>query len=431
MTTDEAHEPTSPTAQADASYLLAAQQVMERCDVLGAISEEPDRLTRRIATPAMRQAQDAVAAWMHAAGMRVHQDHIGNLIGRYAAGRSSAPTLLLGSHIDTVRDAGKYDGPLGVLVALACVERLRARGERLPFDVAVAAFTDEEGLRFRGAYLGSKVVAGALDPDALNLTDADGVTLAEAIRQHGGQPEALAADAWSGADLLGYCEVHIEQGPVLEAEGLPVGVVTAIQGQNRFTVGFAGAAGHAGTVPMDLRRDALCAAAELILAVETMARGTPGMVATVGQLALEPGASNVIPGQVTLSLDLRHPGDAVRQEACRELRAWAETIATARRVALDWQTVADHPTVACAPRLAELLGQAVAAAGHPVRALPSGAGHDAVPLAGLTEVAMLFVRCAGGISHHPAEAVAAEDVAVAIQALERFVGLLAEREGGA
>lgn len=407
----------------------AAHTVMQRCDILGAISEEPDRLTRRYGTPAMRQVNDTVAGWMRAAGMTVRQDHIGNVIGRYDAAQPGAPTLLLGSHLDTVRDAGRYDGPLGVLVALACVERLHARGARLPFAIEVLGFADEEGLRFHSAYLGSAVVAGSFSPDTLDLADPDGVALADAVRAFGGDPDALPGDHRSPDDLLGYCEVHIEQGPVLEARDLPVGVVSAIQGQSRVDVRFTGQAGHAGTVPHPLRRDALVAASAFVLAVEGLAREREGLVATVGQLTVAPGASNVIPGVVTLSLDVRHPDDATREEACRALEARARGIAQARRVALDWRPLQSHPSVRCAPRLADLFARAVASEGFPEFRLASGAGHDAVPMSGLTDVAMLFVRCAGGISHHPAEAVAQTDVAVAIAVLERFLALLAEERG--
>lgn len=361
--------------------------------------------------------------------MDVRQDAIGNLIGHYAADTPDAPMLLLGSHLDTVRDAGRYDGPLGVLVALACVERLRARNQRLPFALDVLTFADEEGLRYHTAYLGSAVVAGTFDPAALALTDDEGIPLAEAIRAFGGDPAALAGAAWRGRALLGYCEVHIEQGPVLETRGLPVGVVSAIQGQSRMRVLFAGVAGHAGTVPMGMRHDALCAAAELALAVEDVARATPGLVATIGQLAVEPGASNVIPGRATLSLDVRHPDDAVRARACDQMHARATAIATDRGVTVDWQIVQEHSSTPCAPRLSALFARAVEAMGHPAFSLPSGAGHDAVPMSTLAEIAMLFVRCAGGVSHHPAESVAEEDVAVAIETLARFLALLAE-EGG-
>jgi allantoate deiminase len=400
--------------------------VMERCEILASFSEEPDRLTRRFATQPMRQANEAVAAWMHAAGMSVERDKIGNLIGRYEASQASAKTLLLGSHLDTVRDAGKYDGPLGVMVALACIERLQARQERLPFAIEVLAFADEEGLRYNSSYLGSKFMSGTLEPKALHLTDTDGITMTEAIRVFGGDPDpdALRIARWHREELLGYCEVHIEQGPVLEARNLPVGVVSAIAGQNRISVSFTGQAGHAGTVPMSLRRDALCAAAEFVLAVETLARSLPETVATVGQVMVLPGASNVIPGQVTLSLDVRHQDNAVRELASEQLEELACEICVARDVSLDWQLLQEHQTVPCAPGLTRLLAQAIEETGYPLLSLSSGAGHDRVTLSELTGIAMLFVRCRGGISHNPAESVTVEDVEVTINVLERFLSLL-------
>ncbi|HEX8220406.1 MAG TPA: allantoate amidohydrolase [Chloroflexia bacterium] len=399
-----------------------AQTVMQRADVLGSVSEEPDCLTRRVATPAMKLASVTVADWMRAAGMEVRQDNIGNVVGRYE-GQGSG-TLVLGSHIDTVRDAGKYDGPLGVLVAVACVQALHDSGKLLPCGIEVAAFADEEGLRYHTSYLGSRVFAGSFDPGYLNLTDPDGVSLADAIRGSGGDPEALHGDRRDPRDLLGYCEVHIEQGPVLEALDLPVGVVSAIAAQNRFDVKFVGKAGHAGTVPMHLRRDALCAASEFVLAVEEVARERPGAVGTVGQLALQPGASNVIPGSVTLSLDVRHQDGATLDLLCDTLRARAQEISLSRRVALEWHLLQSNSPVPCSPQLSGMLGQAVELCGYPVHHLPSGAGHDGVIMSAITPVAMLFVRCKGGISHNPAESVTVEDVRVAIEVLSRFLELV-------
>jgi allantoate deiminase len=402
-----------------------ANTVMQRCDELAGFSEEPGRLTRRFGTAAMRDANAAVAGWMRAAGMAVRQDSIGNLVGRYEAAQPSAKTLLLGSHLDSVVDAGRYDGPLGVLVALACVQQLFDAGRRLPFAIELYGFGEEEGVRY-SSYLGSRAAAGTLDPAALELADADGITLAEAIRSFGGDPGRLAEAGRRGDDLLGYVEVHIEQGPVLEARGLPLGVVSAIAGQSRFAVSFAGVAGHAGTVPMELRRDALCAAAELVLAAEALARDTPGLVATVGQLAAQPGASNVIPGLATLSLDVRHQDDTLRERAIDQLRTRADQIASARHVTLGWHAGQQSRALACDPALAGLLARAVESLGHTAISLPSGAGHDGVALSAITPIAMLFVRCKGGISHNPAESVTAEDVGVAIQALGRFLELLTE-----
>jgi allantoate deiminase len=406
---------------------------MERCDTLGAISEEPDRLTRGYGTEEMRRANAAVAKWMREAGMRTRSDAIGNLIGRYEGSSPAARIFLLGSHLDTVRDAGKYDGPLGVMVALACIERLHARGERLPFALEVYAFADEEGLRYRTLYLGSAVVAGIFDSSVLTREDTDDIPLAEAIRAFGGDPDQLAESAQRPDELLGYAEVHIEQGPVLEERGCPIGLVSAIQGQTGVGIEFTGEAGHAGTVPMTMRHDALSAAAEFTLAVEALGQQTPGLVATVGRFQVAPGASNVIPGHAALSLDVRHPDDVTRLEAVNQLRAQAETIAQRRGVQLEWRAGSGQASVACSPRLVEVFARAVAEAGYPEMTLPSGAGHDAAIMSQITEIAMLFVRCERGISHSPAEAVAVEDVAVAIEVTERFLTLLAKdvTKGGA
>jgi allantoate deiminase len=403
-----------------------AEIVMQRCDTLASFSEEPGRLTRRFGTSAMRDASAAVADWMRAAGMDARRDAIGNLIGRYEADRPGAKTLLLGSHLDSVIDAGRYDGPLGVLVALACVQRLHDQRRRLPFAIELCCFADEEGVRYHTTYLGSQVLAGTLDPATLALADADGITLAEAIRAFGGDPDRLAEARRHADDLLGYCEVHIEQGPVLEARGLPVGVVSAIAGASRVAASFAGVAGHAGTVPMSLRQDALCAAAEHILAAEALARDTPGLVATVGQIGAQPGASNVIPGAATLSLDVRHQDDAIHHQALEWLRQRAEQAAAARRVELSWRVAQSTRAQTCDPVLTERLGQAVEALGYPLLSLPSGAGHDGVALAAIAPIAMLFVRCKGGVSHNPAESVELADVGVAIDVLERFLTLLTE-----
>jgi len=331
----------------------------------------------------------------------------------------------MGSHLDTVRGAGRYDGMLGVLVAIACVERLHDAGIRPPFAIEVIGFADEEGVRYGTAYLGSGVVAGRFDPADLDRRDAAGISMADAIGGFGGDAEGLAASRRDPSGILGYCEVHIEQGPVLETEGLPVGVVSAIAGQTRARVTFEGAAGHAGTVPMRMRHDALCAAAEWIVAAEADANAQAGLVATVGELAAEPGASNVIPGRAVLSLDLRHGDDAMRETARERLHERAAAIGAARGVEVQWTVVQETPAVPCDAGLTELLAQAIAGAGHRVERLPSGAGHDAAVMAAIAPVAMLFVRCEGGISHNPAEAVDVADVATAVQVTSRFLERLA------
>jgi allantoate deiminase len=411
-----------------ADYDQLAAAAMARCDALGALSEEEGRLTRRSFTYAMRQANDLVAGWMRGAGMAVREDGVGSLRGRYEADRPGAPTLLIGSHLDSVRDAGRYDGPLGVLVGIAAVEALAAAGRRLPFAVEVAAFADEEGVRFGRSFFGSMVAAGSFDPALLELQDADGLTLGAAIAAFGGDPGRIAADALRPEELLGYVEVHIEQGPLLEARGLPLGVVSAIAGATRATLRLEGVAGHAGTVPMELRRDALCAAAEVVLAVEAAGRATPGLVTTVGQIGALPGASNVIPGAATLSFDIRHQDDATRLAAVAALRARAQQIAAGRDVSLAWEELQSTAAVPMAPALRERLSRAIRAAGHEPIELPSGAGHDAAIMARVADTAMLFVRCRGGVSHNPAEAVAQADVAAAIAALGSFIEGLLDRE---
>jgi allantoate deiminase len=394
-----------------------ADTVMRRCDELAACTEEPGMITRPFATPAMRRAQELVSSWMREAGMVVTRDQVGNLRARYDG--TGEGVVLLGSHLDSVRDAGRYDGPLGVVVAISAVQRLHHAGRRLPFAIELLAFADEEGLRFGSTYIGSRAVAGRLTDEELTRADADGVTMAEAIRVFGGDPARLAEDRWRGERPLAYVEVHIEQGPLLESRGLPVGVVSAIAGQSRYDLTFTGEAGHAGTVPMGQRRDALVAASAFVTAV---AEEQPGLVATVGKLAVRPGAANVIPGEVQLTLDVRSPDDAQRRARCKALLDLASSIGRRRGVAVAATPVSERSAVACSPRVVALLKEAV---GGDALELPSGAGHDGVYMSELTDFGMLFVRCKGGISHNPAESVQTEDVAVAIEVLGRFLDLLA------
>ena len=398
--------------------------VIERCQYLARCSEEAGAITRPFASEAMRCAHERVSEWMREAGMAVRRDNVGNLRGGFEG--TGKTTLLLGSHLDSVRNAGKYDGPLGVTVAIAAVQRLHDAGTRLPFAIEVLGFADEEGLRFGSTYLGSRAVAGTFDLADLARTDGGGTTMRDAIRAFGGDPDRIDDDKWSGGPLLGYCEVHIEQGPVLEARNLPVGVVSAIAGQGRHRITFTGEAAHAGTTPMDKRRDALVAASVFVQAVEDYAGSDKGLVATVGQLEVRPGAANVIPGEVALSLDVRHPDDSERVVASRRLLDIAAEIAKHRNIGLASSQISANATVPCSRRLASTLVRAVQDLGHPLVELASGAGHDAVAMSAITEVGMLFVRCKGGVSHNPAESVTTDDVAVAIDVLSRFLELLAE-----
>lgn len=399
----------------------SAQQLARRLDELGRVSDESGRLTRTFLSPAMRRTNRLVGTWMRAAGLAVREDATGNVIGRVEGTARGAKTLLLGSHLDTVRDAGRFDGALGVLLPVAALAELRRRGIRLPFAVEVVGFSEEEGVRFASAYLGSKGFTGQLRASDLKLRDARGETVGAALRKFGRGTFALPKAAHARSDLLGYVEVHLEQGPVLEAAKLAVGVVSAIAGQTRGRITFRGKAGHAGTTPMELRRDALAAAAEFIRFAESTARLRKPLVATVGTIAVAPGAPNVIPGEAVFSLDVRHPRDAARRDALRHLLQEAKAIARRRRLTFAWERTQENGAVACAPRLMTMLHASVESVQRRSLSLASGAGHDAVVLSKLTPVAMLFVRCRAGLSHHPDEFVAPKDLAVALDVLRDFL----------
>jgi allantoate deiminase len=400
---------------------LQPQRIQDRCDALGRLSELQGGLTRVFLSAEQRQANALVLAWMHEAGMTAGVDAIGNCAGRYEGMRPGLPCLMLGSHLDTVRDAGKYDGMLGVIAAIECVSALNSSGTRLPFAIEVVGFGDEEGVRFGSTLLGSRAVAGTFDPAVLDAVDAAGVTMRDALRGCGLAPDKIGAVARRPGDVLAYAELHIEQGPVLEAEGLPTGVVTAINGGNRFAIELTGMAGHAGTVPMHLRRDALAAAAECVLAVERIATELPGIVGTVGRIEALPGAMNVIPGKVRFSLDVRAPTDEKRHAAVAAMRAACEAIAQRRNVAFALSPLWEAKTALCDPELQRQFAAAILAEGARVHHLPSGAGHDGMAIIAIAPIGMLFVRCAGGISHNPAEAVTLADIAAGARVLARFI----------
>ncbi len=399
------------------SKLAFGPALMARLDELAAFSDDKEGLTRLYLSPAHCRAMEQVAAWMQAAGMTARIDAVGNVVGRYEASRPGAPAVLVGSHIDTVADAGKYDGNLGVLAGIAAVEALNRAGERLPVAIEVIAFGDEEGVRFPTALTGSRAVAGTLDSDLLYARDADGVTVQKALAEAGGDAREYASCARRREDVLAYLEVHIEQGPVLEAEGLPLGVVTAINGATRARVQVKGEAGHAGTVPMALRRDALAAAAEMVLATERTGWSAADLVATVGQIEARPGSVNVVPGAARFTVDIRAPADATRHAAIAALESAYAGIAARRRVEVTIERFHDAPAVTCDPGLIQALAGSITRAGITPRLLPSGAGHDAIAIAALCPVAMLFVRCQGGISHNPAEAISVEDADLAVRVL--------------
>ena len=397
-------------------------EIVGRINELGAISETPEHLARVFLTREHRTAADLILTWMRSAGMRAHLDAIGNVCGRYEGDRPGLPCLMLGSHYDTVRDAGKWDGPLGLITAISCVADLHKRGRRLPFAIEVIGFADEEGVRFASTLLGSRAVAGTFDLSVLNVRDNTGLAMRDALVQFGLDPEHVGAAARIRRELHAYVELHIEQGPVLETEQLPVGVVTAISGATRLAARLTGMAGHAGTVPMRLRRDALAGAAECIAAVEAFCRSDEGgLVGTVGYISAMPGATNVIPGQASFTLDLRAPTDAHRKLAVADIVRQMEAIAKRRTLALQIDVTHENRTVPCASWLKAQLAEAIAAEGYRVFELPSGAGHDGMAMIDIADVSMLFVRCRGGISHHPDEHVDKADADTGARVLLRLI----------
>jgi len=404
-------------------------RIMERCEALARCSEQPDGLTRVYLSPEQRAANALVLGWMQEAGMSARLDAAGNAVGRYEGDRPGLPCLMLGSHLDTVRDAGRYDGMLGVVSGIECVAALSSRNRRLPFALEVVGFADEEGVRFNATLLGSRAVAGTFDRANLDRADREGITMREAMRSFGLDPDAIGQAARRRQDLLAYAELHIEQGPVLEEEGLPVGVVTAINGGNRFSVELTGMAGHAGTVPMGLRRDALAAAAECVMAVELIAGSERELVGTVGKIEALPGAINVIPGRVRFSVDVRAPTDAQRERAAEAIRGAFADIARRRQVRLDMQLLWEAKTAPCASWLQDQIGAAIAAENIGVRRLPSGAGHDGMAMIAIADIGMLFVRCKDGISHNPAEAITEADAGAAARVFLRFIEHFRARHG--
>ena len=403
-----------------------AERVMARADELAAISETPDALTRVYLSPQHLQANQRVAQWMAEAGMIVWQDSVGNVCGRYEGEQEGAPAVLLGSHLDTVRNAGRYDGMLGVLTAIEVVQSLHQQGQRLAKAIEIVGFCDEEGTRFGITLLGSRGLTGRWPAQWLMQTDASGVSVAQAMVLAGLDPARVAQAARRTEEIAAYLELHIEQGPCLEQAGLALGVVEAINGARRLNCRFTGEAGHAGTVPMAQRKDALAAAAEWMVAVESTTHERGGnLVATVGELRCLPGAVNVIPGEVALSLDIRGPQEAPLDALLNELLAQAQAIATRRGLTFSAEEFYRIAATPCDPRLQSLLTDAVHQAQGASLSLPSGAGHDAIAMAERWPVGMLFVRCKGGISHHPAESVEADDVAQAITAFSYAVTALA------
>jgi allantoate deiminase len=422
-------EMNAQTGERKASSL--GEEIVGRINQLATISENKGNLTRIFLTAEHRAAADLIMGWMREAGMSAHLDAIGNVCGRYEGERPRLPCLMLGSHYDTVRDAGKWDGPLGLITAISCVADLNRRGRRLPFAIEVAGFADEEGVRFASTLLGSRAIAGTFNERVLATKDGTGKSMREALIEFGLDPDHIGAAARVRGELLAYIELHIEQGPVLEAESLPIGVVTAIAGANRLAARLTGMAGHAGTVPMALRRDALTGAAECISRIEELCRtDDAGLVGTVGYIHAMPGATNVIPGQAHFTMDIRAPTDNHRKRAVSEIVRQIEAIAKRRKLELQIDVTHENRTVPCAPWLKEQVAAAVAAEGYPVFELPSGAGHDGMAIVDIADVAMIFVRCRGGISHHPDEHVELADADAGARVLLRLIENFRPQENG-
>ena len=399
-----------------------ARDVIRCCRALAAHSEEPGFTTRTFLSAPMRAVHDDLSAWMTRAGMAVRVDAAGNLRGVYPAPSSDAARLFIGSHLDTVPHAGAFDGILGVVIAIMLVDMLE--GRRLPFSIEVVGFSEEEGVRFGVPFIGSRALAGTVDEDLLGRRDATGIRVSDAIRTYGLDPAGIG-EARAAERALGYIEFHIEQGPVLDRLGLPLGVVDAIAGQSRVDVAFTGTSGHAGTTPMHARRDALAGTAEWIGRVEREAADTTGLVATVGRVEVLPGATNVIAGWCRASLDIRHGDDAIRVAARDRLREAALEIASRRRLTSEWETRVDQDAVKMSPPLVAALTRAVERTGARLVPLTSGAGHDAMIVAQRMPAAMLMLRSPGGISHHPDESVLEGDVAAALAAGGAFLDELA------
>lgn len=401
---------------------------MQRIDELASISEDPAVITRTYGTGAFVEGRTLVARWMEQAGLQTRIDNIGNVRGQLLSNNANAKTLVIASHIDTVINAGKFDGPLGVIMGLDIIEHLVQQKAFLPFHIELIAFSDEEGCRFHTTYLGSKVVAGTFDVNLLTKKDNTGTSLHDVMHAMGGRGDELQHDALPANNWLGYFEIHIEQGPVLYEKNIPAAIVTAIAGQRRITITFKGVAGHAGTVPMHMRTDALCGASEFILAVEQFAKNRPHkVVATVGKLEITHAASNVIPGEVTCTLDVRSADNALLSSCYKNLQQLAEAICRQRNITMHWDLVQETKPVICDAGMNQLLAKAIMQTGFEVVELVSGAGHDAVAVSPVSPVAMLFVRCFKGISHNPLENVELKDIAAAVEVSTNFIDQLIQK----
>ncbi|WP_293777274.1 allantoate amidohydrolase [uncultured Oxalicibacterium sp.] len=405
-----------------------AAEIMQRLQELARHTEQPGMMTRTYLTPAHTAAAAQIGAWMQEAGMHVRRDAVGNVIGHYAACSSinneaqPAPILMTGSHFDTVRNGGVYDGLLGIVLPISCVAAWHKAGVRFPFAIEIVAFSEEEGVRFKAPMLGSRAIAGTFRHSVLEHTDEHGISMQDAMRAAGFDPTTIDASAAKRGSIAAFIEVHIEQGPVLLNAGLPLGVVTAISGATRFMLELQGTAGHAGTVPMTMRHDAAMAAAEFALFVERRCSTVAGLVGTIGQWQVPNGATNVIPGKAILSLDVRAEDDAVRLAAIADLEQELAAICSRRGIRSMLSKTYETSSATCAPWLKRGWRHALQRHEQPTLELPSGAGHDSMAIADIAPIAMLFVRCGnGGISHHPDEILDAADADMAARVFMDFV----------
>ncbi|MDQ6843410.1 MAG: allantoate amidohydrolase [Bacteroidota bacterium] len=410
------------------NYKVRAEKIEARIQELAQYSDEPDCLSRIFGTKAFVECQHRIEAWMKEAGLETYIDNIGNVRGKLVSQKEDAKTFVIGSHFDTVINAGKYDGPLGILAGLDVIENLVTQAIALPFHIELIAFGDEEGARFHTFYLGSKVISGSFNTDLLQTKDDKGISLEELLKDLQYDSAKLLQDAIPPEKWLGYYEIHIEQGPVLYKNDIAAGIVTVIAGQRRIGMEFTGIAGHAGTVPMKMRTDALCAAAEFIVAVERFASAKKSnVVATVGKIEVQHAASNVIPGKVTCSLDLRSAGKKKLTRAYEDLNEICEEICNKRKVYFEWKLIQEANPISCNDDLVKLLKKSIKQKEMDVIEMESGAGHDAVEISAVAPVSMLFVRCYKGISHNPLEKVEVKDIAIALEISDNFIQQLSSK----
>lgn len=410
------------------SFLHRAEKVLAQINELASFSDDPSGISRIYGTKAFIEGRDKVAQWMKSTGLETRIDNIGNVRGRLAGESHNTKTFVIASHIDTVNNAGKFDGPLGVLIGLNAIENIIHLKTELTFNIELIAFCDEEGCRFHTTYLGSRSVAGTFDQNILEKKDDAGISLKEVVEQGGGNTKKLNEDAIDKKDWLGYYEIHIEQGPVLYEKNIPVGIVTSIAAQRRVEIIFKGEAGHAGTVPMDMRKDALGAAAEFILETEKYANtNKEHLVATIGKLNIINPASNVIPGHVICSLDIRSNDMEVLSLSYQAIKTNCENICNKRGIELTWNLIHETKSIDGDKKMNQLLAKSIEESGYPVVSLVSGAGHDGVAVSEISPIAMLFVKCFKGISHNPLENVELKDIAAAIKVSDNFIRYLIEQ----